>query len=104
MGARTFVTPALTHAARSAVHRDQDRRLENKAREISRTMNDVLARAACDLKDDSPRWQDIAKDIENGIAVRSVAGAYWHRHHSSSRIPELRPLDSLWRVSSSARW
>ena len=26
-------------------------RLENEAREISRTMNDVLARAACDLKD-----------------------------------------------------
>jgi hypothetical protein len=39
--------------------------LENKAREISRTMNDVLARAACDLKDDARRWQDIAKDIED---------------------------------------
>jgi hypothetical protein len=32
-------------------------------------MNDVLARAACDLKDDSRRWQDIAKDIENEIAI-----------------------------------
>src|ERR1700719_4779011 len=44
-------------------------RLENEAREISRTMNDVLARAACDLKDDSRRWQDIAKDVENEIAI-----------------------------------
>jgi hypothetical protein len=32
-------------------------------------MNDVLARAACDPKDDSHRWQDIARDIENEIAI-----------------------------------
>jgi hypothetical protein len=32
-------------------------------------MNGVLARAACDLKDDSRRWQDIAKDIENEIPI-----------------------------------
>jgi hypothetical protein len=36
-------------------------------------MNDVLARAACDFEDDTRRWQDIAKDIakdiENEIAI-----------------------------------
>jgi hypothetical protein len=63
-------------------------RLENEAREISRTMNDVLVRATCDLKDDARRWQDIAKDIENEIAIAQcrrrilpVVG------HSSTRIP-----------------
>jgi hypothetical protein len=32
-------------------------------------MNDVLARTTCDLKDDSGRWQNIAKDIENEIPI-----------------------------------
>src|SRR5271167_70208 len=32
-------------------------------------MNDVLARAACDFEDDTPHRQDIAKDIENEIAI-----------------------------------
>jgi hypothetical protein len=31
-------------------------RLENGAREISRKMNDVLARVACDFKDCANRW------------------------------------------------
>jgi hypothetical protein len=44
-------------------------RLENEAREISPKMNDVLARATCDLKDDPRRWQDIAQDIENEIPI-----------------------------------
>jgi hypothetical protein len=43
--------------------------LENEVREISSKMNDVLARATCDLKDDSRHWQDIAKDIENEIPI-----------------------------------
>src|SRR6516165_887022 len=33
-------------------------------------MNDVLARAACDFEDDTRRRQNIAKDIENEIAIR----------------------------------
>jgi hypothetical protein len=32
-------------------------------------MNDVLARAACDFEDYAAHWQDIAKDIENEIAI-----------------------------------
>jgi hypothetical protein len=32
-------------------------------------MNDVLAGAACDFEDDTPRRQDAAKDIENEIAI-----------------------------------
>ena len=32
-------------------------------------MNDVLARAACNFKDYARRRQDIAKDIENEIAI-----------------------------------
>jgi hypothetical protein len=32
-------------------------------------MNDMLARAACDFKDYTRRRQDIAKDIENEIAI-----------------------------------
>jgi hypothetical protein len=32
-------------------------------------MNDVLTRAACDFEDDTLHRQDIAKDIENEIAV-----------------------------------
>jgi hypothetical protein len=44
-------------------------RLENEAREISRKMNDVLTRAACDFEDDTRHRQDIAKDIENEIAI-----------------------------------
>ena len=32
-------------------------------------MNDVLTRAACDFEDDARRRQNIAKDIENEIAI-----------------------------------
>src|SRR5580692_10904295 len=45
------------------------RRLENETREISRKMNDVLTRAACDFEDDTRHRQDIPKDIENEIAI-----------------------------------
>ena len=44
-------------------------RLENESREISRKMNYMLAGAACDFKDDARRRQEIAKDIENEIAI-----------------------------------
>ena len=43
--------------------------MENETGEVSRKMNDVLARAACDFEDDTRRRQDIAKDIENEIAI-----------------------------------
>jgi hypothetical protein len=50
-------------------------------------MNDVLARAACDFKDDSRPWQDIAKDIENEIAIAQRRGRILavvaHQAHSS---------------------
>jgi hypothetical protein len=45
------------------------RRLENEAREISRKMNDMLPRAACDFEDDARHRQEVAKDIENEIAI-----------------------------------
>jgi hypothetical protein len=32
-------------------------------------MNDVFARAACDFKDYAGRWQGIAENIENEIAI-----------------------------------
>jgi hypothetical protein len=32
-------------------------------------MNDMLARAACDFEDDACHRQDVAKDIENEIAI-----------------------------------
>ena len=44
-------------------------RLESETREISRKMNDVLTRAACDFEDDTRHRQDTAKDIENEIAI-----------------------------------
>ena len=51
-------------------------------------MNDVLARAACDFKDDARRRQDIAKDIENEIAITQCCGRILAIvAHSSSRIP-----------------
>ena len=45
------------------------RRLENEARKIRRKMDDVLARATCDFKDDARLRQDIVKDIENEITI-----------------------------------
>jgi hypothetical protein len=56
-------------------------------------MNDVLARAACDLKDDSRRWQDIAKDIENEIAIaqrrRRILAVVGHRPHGFRGTPTI---------------
>ena len=43
--------------------------MENGTGEVSGKMNDVLARAACDFEDDTRRRQDIAKDVENEIAI-----------------------------------
>jgi hypothetical protein len=43
--------------------------LENEARETSRKMNDMLVQSACDFKDYTRRRQDIAKHIENEIAI-----------------------------------
>ena len=56
--------------------------MENESGEVSRKMNDMLARAACDFDDDTRRRQDIAKDIENEIAItycrRRVLAAIGH--------------------------
>ena len=43
--------------------------MESEIREISRKMNDVLTRAACDFEDDTRHRQDVAKDIENEVAI-----------------------------------
>jgi hypothetical protein len=66
---------------RSAVHRDQDRKVGSEARKVSRKMNVVLARATCDLKDASGRWQNIAKDIEN----ENPDCAVWQAHTGGRR-------------------
>ena len=49
-------------------------RLESETREISRKVNDVLTRAACDFDDDARHRQDIAKDIENEVAIADCCG------------------------------
>ena len=71
IGARTFVTRVRLHPCRDTLQRVRLSigRLENETGEISRKMNDVLARAACDFEDDALRRQDITKDIENEIAI-----------------------------------
>jgi hypothetical protein len=55
-------------------------------------MNDVLTRATCDLKDDSRRWQDIAKDIENEIPIaqcgRRILAVFAHCAHALLIWPE----------------
>ena len=48
--------------------------MEHETREISRKMNDVLTRAACDFEDDARHRQDISKDIENEIAIADCRG------------------------------
>jgi hypothetical protein len=49
-------------------------------------MNDVLTRAACDFEDDTCRRQNIAKDIENEIAIpycrRCVLAVIGHLPHT----------------------
>jgi hypothetical protein len=37
-------------------------------------MNDVLTRAACDFEDDARHRQDVAKDIEDEIAIAYCRG------------------------------
>src|SRR5580692_8230672 len=49
-------------------------RLESETWEISRKMNDVLSRAACDFEDDTRHRQDISKDTENEIAITDSRG------------------------------
>jgi hypothetical protein len=70
--------------------------LKNEAREISRKMNDVLSRAACDFKDDASPRQDIAQDIENEIAIaqcrRRMLAVVAHLPYG---FRGLRPQDSL---------
>src|SRR5260370_11456185 len=49
-------------------------------------MNDVLARAACDFENDASHRQDIAKDIENEVAItqccRGVLAVIGHLPHT----------------------
>ena len=70
-GARTFVTRvAFTHAATLCnASGSRSEGWKTRTREISRKINDVLARAACDFEDDALRRQDIPKDTENEIAI-----------------------------------
>jgi hypothetical protein len=44
-------------------------RLEDEIGQISRKMDDMLASAAGDFKDDARHRQHIAKDIENEVAI-----------------------------------
>ena len=71
IGARTFVTCAsFTHAATlSRAAGSGSEGWKTRTWEISRKMNDVLTRAACDFEDDTRHRQDISKDIENEIAI-----------------------------------
>src|SRR5271166_7212274 len=48
--------------------------LEDEIREVSRKMDDVLARAARDFEDDPLCRQDITKDAENEIAIAQCCG------------------------------
>jgi hypothetical protein len=51
-------------------------------------MNDMLA---CDFEDDARLWQDIAKDIENEIAIaqcrRRILAVVAHLLHGFRAIP-----------------
>ena len=74
MGARTFVTPvAFTHAATlSRASGSGSEGWKTRPGDFSQ-MNDVLARAACDLKD--TRRQRRTSRMKSRL--RSVAGACW---------------------------
>ena len=75
IGARTFVTCAsFTQAATLSRAAGSGSEGWKEAREISRKMNDVLTRAACDFEDDTRHRQDISKDIENEIAIAYCRG------------------------------
>ena len=97
-GARTFVTRvAFTHAATLCnASGSRSEGWKTRTREISRKINDVLARAACDFEDDALRRQDIPKDTENEIAIAQccrgiLAGVVHHHPHA---FPELGPQNS----------
>jgi hypothetical protein len=56
-------------------------------------MNDMLARAACDFKNDATHRQNIAKDIENEIAIaqcgRRILAVVAHSSWRAPRTPTL---------------
>ena len=98
-GARTFVTRvAFTHAATLCnASGSRSEGWKTRTREISRKMNDVLARAACDFEDDALRRQDITKDTENEIAIAQccrgmLAGVVHHPHGFAELGPQNSPL------------
>jgi hypothetical protein len=73
IGARTFVTCTPFGDTQRGL-RFRIGRLKNETWEISRKMNDMLARAACDFEDDACHRQEVAKDIENEIAIAYCRG------------------------------
>ena len=98
IGARTLVTRvAFTHAATLCnASGSRSEGWKTRTREISRKINDVLARAACDFEDDALRRQDITKDTENEIAIAQcrrgiLAGVV---HHHPRALPELGSQNS----------
>jgi hypothetical protein len=44
-------------------------RLEDERGQVARKVYDVLATAACNFQHLTLRWQDIAQDAQNGIAI-----------------------------------
>ena len=96
-GERTFVTRvAFTHAATlCSASGSRSEGWKTRTREISRKINDVLARAACDFEDDALRRQDIPKDTENEIAnaqcCRSILAGVVHHPQA---FPELGTQNS----------
>jgi transposase-like protein len=67
MALRAYGFPQAMPLSRTSAFRIG--RLENESRETSRETNDMLARAACDFKDDARPRQDNTKDGENEIAI-----------------------------------
>ncbi len=63
---RVWPSPMPRH---SATRPARDRKAGRRDWEISRKMDDVLARAACDFENDARRRQNISKHIENEIAI-----------------------------------
>jgi hypothetical protein len=68
------------------------RKVGKREPQIFREMDDMLARAACDFKDDTRHRQGIATNIENEVAItkcrrRTLAVAA----HLPTALRELRP-------------
>jgi hypothetical protein len=64
-------------------------RLENEIREMSREMDDVLARTAGNFEDDAVRRQDITQDSENDVAIAQRCGGMLAVVlHSTHALPE----------------